>query len=556
MATFVNRSVGRDSSGRIQYSGRERIGFRARSGGGYERVAGGEISTERGSLSRNRVNQENQAAAAAQEQAAATRTESTAVASTVGADGRPSVIRQQTFIGGFSTPVNGQAGYGTASYTRNDVVGVSGTRAPQSRTITGTVQPRSSLPFIQRQEAAIDERTQMSRQSNNPFTRARGIDQAFAGGLIISGARTAQTAKAVVTQPKQVATSVFGAGVRFFANPIATTSQGISNIGASAARNPARFGGVVAGDILTGRAIDKGFTSASRSIRFAGKTEVPAESIVAKSYLSGDEFFPTGTPASSVRTINVNQRAFSASPVAPNKGKTFTVLTQAEKKKAGLDLSETGGLYAAPKVSPAFTQLVVRGESRPQFTLVPSFGVPGSIASIETRASRLPFSVRSQIKSTNSLTPGNRFIDGGIQSRGTRKAFSTPASELGKTEAEVLFPGGSVIERKGNYGFLSRATGRDFDEFVRVPVSPGSTKTVPVALREYRNLGLKASDDYISRTGVFPKNRKISRVSDIEYYRASKPASSWCASASKTSSWANSTASTSAWTSARPCTCR
>ena len=55
MATYV-RQTSRDSSGRIQKGGLERVGFRERaSGGGYERVAGGPSSTEPGGLAKERV---------------------------------------------------------------------------------------------------------------------------------------------------------------------------------------------------------------------------------------------------------------------------------------------------------------------------------------------------------------------------------------------------------------------------------------------------------------------------------------------------------------------
>lgn len=529
MAISVKRAVGRDSSGRIRYSGTTRVGFRSRSsGGGFERVEGGEISTERGSLIRERLKNESQEVKAPEPVPEQTVTQQP-VASTVGPGGRPSVIKQTDYVGGFSTAINGRPGTGTATYSRQNVVGIAGAAPVRQKVITGAVQPTRSLPFTQRVEAGIGESSARASQSRNPFTRAQAINTAFAGGLVISGVRTAQTARAVVTQPRQVATSIGAAGVRFARDPAGVVTQGVSNVGASIRSNPARAAGIAAGDIITGRAVDRGLTAGARSIRFAGKTERSAEGLIAPSYLRGEELFPTGTPRRTVAEINRNRLAFSASPVAPNRGRSFTVLTQAEKRAAGLDLSETGGLYAAARVSPAFTQQVVRGESRPTISLVPSFGVPGSIAAIETRASRLPASVRSEMARTRSIAAGNRFIDGTVQRTGTNRAFSSPATELprgiAKTEAEVIIPGGSVVERKGNFGFISRTFGRDFDEFVRVPVSPGSSKTVPVAIRKYTNLGIRGSDEIINGVNIGRRSR-TSRVSDIEYYRAARPTSS------------------------------
>lgn len=153
MAISVKRAVGRDSSGRVRYEGTQRVGRRERtSGGGYELVEGGEVSNERGALIKERLRQEaeteQQAARQAQADALAaaqTSETSTAIASTVGPGGQPSVIKQTVATGGFSTVVGGGPGFGTSTLTSTKAVPIAGTT--RMDTFTGTVQPATRFEF-------------------------------------------------------------------------------------------------------------------------------------------------------------------------------------------------------------------------------------------------------------------------------------------------------------------------------------------------------------------------------------------------------------------------
>lgn len=236
MAIRVNRSVGRDSSGRIRYSGTTTVGrSRRSSGGGFEVAEGGEVSNERGALIENRVNTDNAAAAAARDamqlEAAATRQESTAIASTVGPGGAPGVIRQTTSTGGFSAPFQGGAGIGTQSYSSQDFVqtGAPTQRAPNSP-IRGTIQPATAPPGRVRTFVGAFGRG----ASQDVWVNSLG-GRTGSSGNELYGANTAASGAFEL-----------GRGARAVAEPIATvfgTNLAIRGAGAAtAAARASRFG--------------------------------------------------------------------------------------------------------------------------------------------------------------------------------------------------------------------------------------------------------------------------------------------------------------------------
>lgn len=539
MALRLNKPVGRDSSGRIVYSGRETVGFRPREGGGFERGTQrpGETlsSTEKGGLIQERI--ANERKEERDRYYILTQTlETEGQASTVSPEGLPAVVTVKRFVGPASgvTPSGQRSliiGQSQFNKVRVEDVGINKVSTPFSdfNTIQPLVQSqpgeRRLLSVFETKQELKSEQTQKFIQDNRldktisgrTFSLQAGV-QSFGAGVAISGARTLRAVSNPIQTVKSIGRGAFG----FATSPIQTSARVIGEAKASFQSNPTRFAGVVSGDIATGFGLEKGFRAGARAVRFAGKTEIPAGDIVAPTYISGSEIYPTGTPRSSVSTINREGRAFSAMPQAPERGRSFTVLTQSEKVARGLDLSETGGLYAAPRVSPIFTQVVTKGPSGSSFSLIPRWGVPGSIAEIQTGAQRLPRGVRETMRRERSIRAGNVFLDETVQTRGTNRAFSTPATELGiKTEAEVIIPGGSQIRRTENYGWFDRATGRDFDAFVRVPKSPGSTSTVPVAIRRYENIGISPR----GVAGVSRGARRTFDVSDVEYYRSPRQGS-------------------------------
>jgi hypothetical protein len=138
MALYLRQPTGRDSSGRITYSEPQRVGYAPRPGGGYTQVPGGQYS----SPTEGYIDQQRREEAARIERETATREESsnTAVASTVGPGGVPSVIRQKDIVaqGGFSTVVNGGRGVGVASYSlyTRDVVPIAGAKEPSNNSVS------------------------------------------------------------------------------------------------------------------------------------------------------------------------------------------------------------------------------------------------------------------------------------------------------------------------------------------------------------------------------------------------------------------------------------
>lgn len=530
MATFV-----RDRSGNLQ-----RVGFRSRgSQGGFERGIKREgetlSSTERGGLARERIARERQQERT-REKILTQTLETEGQASTVSPEGLPAVVTVKRFVGpatgvtptGQRSLIIGQSQFNKVRvqdigmnrtdkvFSESNIVPPVVQAQPGERRFLSVFETKQELKAEQTQKFIQDNRLNKSF-SGRAFSLQAGV-QSFGTGIAISGARSLRA----VSNPLETVRSIGRGAVGFATSPIQTSVRVFGEARSSFQANPTRFAGVVTGDIATGFALERGFRAGGRALRFAGKTEIPASDIVAPTYLSGSEIYPTGTPRSTVALVNREQRAFSAMPRAPEGGRSFTVLTQSEKIARGLDLSETGGLYAAGRVSPIFTQVVTKGPSGSSFSLIPRWGVPGSIAEIQTGAQRLPRGVRETMRRERNIRAGNVFLDETVQIRGTNKAFSTPATELGiKTEAEVIIPGSSQIRRTQEYGWFDRAIGRDFDAFVRVPKSAGSKSTVPVAIRRYENLG-------ISPRGVASVSRgarKTFDVSDVEYYRAPRQSS-------------------------------
>jgi len=529
MATYV-----RDRSGSLQ-----RVGLQKRTGGGYQRTVGsGGLSNQKGSINiqaqvaeRQQAQQAYKKSQAEYEAATATREEEQAVASTVGSDGQASVIKQKVFFGPSSTIIDGQGGATINELRSNkgEVIPIAGRNQTPTKIIgTSSIQPQTfqeKLASVKGQSSFSDSPLPLilsQKPTSLGEVTQSGINQfkSFGAGFALGGLQTLSFGKQLVTKPvstgKMVASSVY--------TTVRNPKPFIMSQYIQAKTNPSGYGGTLAFDFALGKGLEKGFSFAGNTAKYAGKPRVEAKEIVAPSYLSGEEFYPTGSPRSAVRAVNREQRAFSASPTAPNKGNSFTVLTQAEKRAKGLDLSETGGLYAAPRVSPAFTTVVTKVEGYNTFSLIPRWGSPGAIAEIETRATRLPQSVRSQMRKEKSIRAGNVFLDEGGLSRGTNKAYSTPATELGiKPESEVIIPGKSVIKRSNEYTVFDRALGRDFEYYVDIPKTPGSKKTTRVAVRQYKNIGFEGGD-------VFPKNNKfgsgVTRASDIDYYSSGRSSSS------------------------------
>jgi len=98
MSLSLKRATGRDSSGRVQYSGYEKVGFKKReSGGGYERSTQGNVSTEKGSLNKERTKEETQTYTIQKQEGVDTSANNpNAVASTMDSSGRPAVIVQNS----------------------------------------------------------------------------------------------------------------------------------------------------------------------------------------------------------------------------------------------------------------------------------------------------------------------------------------------------------------------------------------------------------------------------------------------------------------------------
>jgi hypothetical protein len=303
--------------------------------------------------------------------------------------------------------------------------------------------------------------------------------------------------------------------------------------------------GLVGEALLFDKAISATGTAIVNS-RFIGKTPVAGAEITSPRFNYGIDYYPQ-TPnlqagnKQILSNIKESGVVYSASPERLAGGADkVTILTQAQKKAQGLPLSETGGLYAADRLSPVFTQKI--GGSESSFGIgMPKLGAEGSVQVVKTEAARLPPKLRT------SMSAGNKFLDEQAATTNPRTAFISPAREVrGKTEAEVIIPGGSVLQRVDDISAIQRLTKRDFNEFTFIPTRqplenapqsalryinakgelvttpPGQTfvgmnvyPLQPLALRKYENLG---NIDLVNQQGNLRRTPTLAK--DLEGYRA------------------------------------
>jgi hypothetical protein len=488
--------------------GTQRVGFVPRAGGGYERgvieerdssgnvvsrTPGG-VSSERGSLIRDRLARE-QASKQSEQVAAPVVAQTASVpaprvvnpivpknASSPLARMNNQPFMPPTVQTGTSTSVIPQQEYYTgSSILKNERVVQPAVKESGIAGLSQTLREKSAVKTIETQRA--------ESQGRSPSPKV--IATSFLVGAAIPVVSTAQALANPVETTKSTAAKAFS-----YANKPSRIAEDLASTGAAVKANPALAAGRLTGEAVVSKGVDIGFKGAAygvNELKFIGKTELP-QTEIAPSFLSGKEKYPTGTPQQTVSLINKQGYAYSASPERLAKGEgTVTVLTQAEKKAAGLPLSETGGLYAAGKISPQFTGLVERGDTYARPSLLPTFGTPGSIQRIQTKASLLPESVVSK-----GFSEANKYLDTAAASQKPGVAFASPATQIrGKTEAEVIIPGGSKLVRPGyeSGGGFKVLVGADFDKFVRVPVkfdeAGAVLKTRKVPVREYVNLGSK-----------------------------------------------------------------
>ena len=548
MGISLNVSTGRDSSGRNTYSGRESIGRRRTSSGGYElgvvdsNSAAAQntslIEQQRTEQAINNINQ--QRVDAGQPQLVGTQP----VAPTKPSEPQryqalseppPSMVTSPIL----NRPVSQSELDTMRSNTRVESAKM---QARQEDTISdprlflpiralGSAQPAGTNQLVyrgpeldQRKNVLLpsnkesyeqmfsrydDQNTQRSLQNKPGIDGVRTQAIGFGIGVGIVAGGVVQTIKSPIQSSKSAAQATFDR----IDNPgILLTDAG--NVGSMIKNTPGKATGIVAASYATGKVTNVLFGLPNQA-RFIGKTEAP-QTYVAPSFLSGKEMYPKGKPGVVVDNINRQGFAFSASPTRLSSGAAeVKIFTQAEKKAAGLELSKTGGLYAADKISPQFTELVRRESADGyRFSLLPNFGAPGSIQKISTRAERLPKSITSR-----GFAASNEFLDQQAAYKKPGVAFSSPEVEVRlKSEAEVIIPGGSKLVRTQKYGGVKRALGTDFDSYVRIPVKFNTegkvVKTAKVPVREYSNMGAKVP-------GVASISDDIGRGSSS--YRSSNP---------------------------------
>lgn len=465
MPTYVNETRKNPSTGKVEKTGRlQAIGKKPReSGGGYETGVigttdrpGGTIQDQvagstQGSLTDLRLAQEAQAKKAAtqvQTQAAPPQTPQQALDAQ--RNEQNNRILQQINQAANApkqrerTPSQIQPGPAQVE-TYEDKL----RRERQDPSYSKAEKLLSVPDFTVDTEAAL-ERADQSQFLSGEYLKQKTVAGAFGGfgGLFRVAAAPIKTAKNIGSAVKQF----FGGGAPEIAQ--ATIQE--------ATRNPVAFA-------IEAFVIDKGVGAVGESVRIARvatKTEVPSADIVNPRFSYGIDRYPqrpvTEAGQNSLITdINQQGFAFSGSPERVAGGGDVNVLTQQGKIDAGLDLSESGGLYADARLSPQFTGQV---QKDPSYGLgIPKFGSEGSIQLIETKAGRIPRGERS------TLVSAQDYLETRAASEQPGVALISPAREFGKTESEVIIPGGSVLKRTDDPSRLQKALGTDFKEFTYVP---------------------------------------------------------------------------------------
>jgi len=539
MALRVNIPTGKDSSGRNTYSGQQSIGRKRTESGGYELApvdnnsaaarTNSVIDQQRTENAINQINQQRVDAGRpqlvgtqpfptrAQQQGtvtspvlnrAVTQEEIQAMQSNARIEAAKEQARQEDAFSN-SRVVLPATTSGTSQPVGTGALSYVGPSLDKRKTV---LEPAAKETYGQMFSRWDDQNTQQSLQNKPGIEGVRTQAIGFGIGVGVVALGVVQTIKSPVQSINSATKATFD---RIDDPGILLTDAG--NVGSMIKNTPGKATGIVAASYATGKVTNVLFGLPNKA-RFIGKTEAP-QTYIAPTFLSGKEIYPKGKPGVVVDNINRQGFAFSASPTRLSSGVSeVKIFTQAEKKAAGLDLSETGGLYAADRISPVFTELVQRqSDAGYRFSLLPRFGAPGSIQKISTKAERLPTSVTSR-----GFAASNEFIDIQAASKKPGVAFSSPAAEImRKTEAEVLIPGGSNLLRTQKYGGVKRALGTDFDTYVRIPVKFNTegqvVKTTKVPIRDYTNVGAKVpgvasiSDDIVrgsssyrsSNPGVF-----------------------------------------------------
>jgi len=203
--------------------------------------------------------------------------------------------------------------------------------------------------------------------------------------------------------------------------------------------------GEIVGTALIGKGITKGVGKIGETIKFYGKTEIPAEQIIREDVISGRQQFPVSRvhPQKLIKTFeespytrigNVEEGVVKAWHATPRE---FAKVTEVQPGE-----SELPGLYVAPSLSPHFLKI-----SEPRYKLF-GFGLPRptkpAALLITTRGiERLPEFIREA-----DFKAAREFMLTGAEKG---KGYITPKYERGwrytLREEEAVIPPETGLER-------------------------------------------------------------------------------------------------------------
>lgn len=435
MAIRVNKAVGRDSSGRIRYSGTESVGRSKRSsGGGYELVEGGEISNEKGALIQQRIKEEKAAAEAQKIK------EEQLIAETQASNAAEAQKQPQKLADAIKAQTEGQKivfdiEAAKASALQQQIIRT-GTQLPAEQNYyrggfipedprTKVLQTQQPITRTQQLEAKAREKEfTLYKKGLNPSTSLAQRAPAFTGAVIANIPQsTLQSAKDVTTELPQTIKSTGGA-----VKTIATRTIKGDVLAAPKVlviepfkENPAKFTAKTITDTATGIAAQKGLTAAKSGYIKAGSQFVEPKQVFGEPTTTSTaaalkEFEATRTPE--------GIQAVTVSP-APLKGETIGT-----GRKGGLPTPlEDPGAYFAPtgRGNPLFLRQTAG--SYQGITLNPLKAFDTSIPTVsETTATNIQLQPRSVVNQPG-FTATKQFLE---TQKGTGQLFITKRSEIGQ----------------------------------------------------------------------------------------------------------------------------